>query len=108
MQANIPPVSSYFSEPGKEETSLTPTAAAATSSYHLAYPRPLYEDKNSEEEEGAGSDWDSAYGSASSLGYQRPGYTAAGSKVRAVLHKSDLWQLFSSIGNEMIVTKPGR
>jgi len=105
---NLSPVSSYLPEPLKEKTALALPTAAASSSHPLPFSRPHWELKSSEQaEEGNSCDRDSAYGSTTNLRQHRPGYSA-GKKVRATVHKSELWQLFSGIGNEMIVTKPGR
>ena len=70
-----------------------------------------YSDKSSEEgsSSGCSNGLDSAYGTdaSGSPGLHKPGMEA-GQNVKAVVQNRELWKLFSDIGNEMIVTKPGR
>ncbi len=71
-------------------------------------------DTNGTSESGSESAFDSAYSSDNTQILPTAGSTSNGDinplsrKITATLQNSNLWRSFKKIGNEMIVTKPGR
>jgi len=110
MEVCTPSSPTYSSEFSEEKMSQTPHVSEERSTCLAPIFRP-FSDKSSEEgsSSSCSNGQDSAYSTdaSGSPAQHKPG-VEAGLKVRAVVQNRELWKMFSDIGNEMIVTKPGR